>query len=71
MKGEDVNLRWLEEDEHAMTEPIIVEKPDGLGMTMPSSSFTADDVASELGEHTSLEVMGLFQSLFADKRAPL
>ncbi|RXW13285.1 hypothetical protein EST38_g12569 [Candolleomyces aberdarensis] len=57
MNGADVNLNWLEEDDTAMLEPIIIEKPDGLGMKMPPGDFTADDVASELGEHTPLEVM--------------
>jgi F-box/leucine-rich repeat protein 10/11 len=62
MNGGDVNLSWLEEDDTAMREPIIIEKPDGLGMKMPPSDFTADDVASELGEHTPLEVMGESES---------
>ncbi|KAJ3517353.1 hypothetical protein NMY22_g13986 [Coprinellus aureogranulatus] len=57
MKGEDVNLEWLEEDETAMTEPIVIETPEGLGMKMPDSEFTADDVASELGAEASVEVM--------------
>ncbi|KAF6742344.1 JmjC domain-containing histone demethylation protein 1 [Ephemerocybe angulata] len=57
MNGEDVTLDWLQEDETAMLEPIIIEKPDGLGLKMPPSDFTADDVASELGEHTAVEVM--------------
>lgn len=58
MKGADVSLQWLEEDESALTEPIIIESPEGLGMKMPSSDFTVDDVAEHVGEETPVEVIG-------------
>ncbi|KAG5643910.1 hypothetical protein DXG03_009481 [Asterophora parasitica] len=57
LDGGDVGLHWLEEDETAMTEPIVIEKPDGLGMKMPPSDFTVDDVAELVGEDTPLEVI--------------
>ncbi|TEB36060.1 Clavaminate synthase-like protein [Coprinellus micaceus] len=56
MKGEEVNLEWLE-DESAMTEPVVIEVPEGLGMKMPESEWSADDIASELGEGMPVEVM--------------
>ncbi|KAJ6500350.1 jumonji superfamily protein [Mycena sanguinolenta] len=57
MHGSEVNMDWLDEDEDAMTEPILVEKPDGLGMKMPPSDFTVEDVAELVGEETPLEVI--------------
>ncbi|RDB21548.1 JmjC domain-containing histone demethylation protein 1 [Hypsizygus marmoreus] len=56
-KGEDVGLEWIEEDEDAMTEPIVIERTDGLGMKMPPSDFTVDDVAELVGEDTPIEVI--------------
>ncbi|GLB35227.1 putative protein with domain family that is part of the cupin metalloenzyme superfamily [Lyophyllum shimeji] len=57
LKGEDVGLHWLEEDESAMTEPIVIERPDGLGMKMPPTDFTVDDVVEMVGEDTPVEVI--------------
>jgi len=59
MKGEDVRKEWLETDETAMMEPIVVEAPDGLGMKMPPEGFTVDDVAELVGEETPVEVIGM------------
>lgn len=60
MHGSEVTVEWLEEDDDAMSEPIVVEKPDGLGMKMPPSDFTVEDVAELVGEETPVEVIGLF-----------
>lgn len=57
MQGSNVGMQWMEEDDTAMTEPIVIEKPDGLGMKMPSSDFTVDDVTELVGENTPLEVI--------------
>ncbi|KAG6849419.1 hypothetical protein H0H93_008665 [Arthromyces matolae] len=57
LDGSDVSLQWLENDETAMTEPIIVEQPDGLGMRMPPAHFTVDDVVDHVGADTPLEVI--------------
>ena len=35
MTGAELTQDWLDSDPTAMTEPIIIEEPDGLGMTMP------------------------------------
>jgi F-box and leucine-rich repeat protein 10/11 len=61
MDGQDVNLAWLEQDEKAMQEPIIIENPEGLGMKMPSSDLTVQDVAEVIGETTQVEVIGEVQ----------
>lgn len=58
MKGADVTMAWLTENEDAMTQPIIIEDPDGLGMKMPDPSFTVSDVARLVGENEKVEVLG-------------
>ncbi|KAL0947243.1 hypothetical protein HGRIS_013364 [Hohenbuehelia grisea] len=57
MKGSDVGIEWLEEDESAMSEPIVIEVPEGLGMKMPDPDFTVDDVAETVGEEVPVEVI--------------
>lgn len=57
MQGGDLE-RWLAEDEDAMTEPIIIEEPEGLGMKMPPKDLTVEHVAEYIGEDMPLEVMG-------------
>lgn len=57
MKGSDVSLEWLQNDETAMTEPIIIESPEGLGMKMPPHSFTVNDVARLVGPKEKVEVL--------------
>ncbi|KAG6891137.1 hypothetical protein C0992_010125 [Termitomyces sp. T32_za158] len=57
LAGSQVRLEWLEKDQTAMTEPIVIEHPDGLGMTMPSTDFTVDDVVELVGEDTPVEVI--------------
>lgn len=57
MSGSDVTVEWLESDPEALTEPIVIENPEGLGMKMPEG-FTVDDVAQSIGEDTPVEVIG-------------
>ena len=58
MKGVDMDS-WLEnEPDNAMKEPIIIEKPDGLGMKMPPEGLTVEHVAEYIGEDVPLEVIG-------------
>ncbi|KAF9567653.1 Clavaminate synthase-like protein [Agrocybe pediades] len=57
MKGNDLNDTWLEEDEDALREPIVIEQPDGLGMKMPPKDLTVEHVAEYIGEDVTLEVM--------------
>jgi hypothetical protein len=59
MKGEDVCLAWIEQDPHAMEEPIVIETPEGLGMKMPSVELSVADISGVLGEETPIEVIGL------------
>jgi F-box/leucine-rich repeat protein 10/11 len=58
MRGSDLNEEWLEDDSTAMTEPVIIEEPDGLGMMMPPSTLTVPEIANILGHNTPLEVIG-------------
>jgi hypothetical protein len=60
MNGADLGLEWLENDDTAMREPVVVESPDGLGMKMPAKSLTVDDVAELVGQDTPIEVMGIY-----------
>lgn len=57
MRGEDLTFAWLTEDPEAMTEPVVIEKPDGLGMKLPSASITPADVARLVGPDTPIEVI--------------
>ncbi|PSS30925.1 hypothetical protein PHLCEN_2v2550 [Hermanssonia centrifuga] len=56
MQGSDVTLEWLETDESALREPIVIVEPDGLGMKMPEN-LTVNDVAEIVGEDTPVEVI--------------
>ena len=66
MKGSDVGMGWLERDENAMKEPVVIEDPEGLGMQMPGwatsvagpSDFGVSDVARLVGGETPVEVIG-------------
>ncbi|TFY68072.1 hypothetical protein EVJ58_g1244 [Rhodofomes roseus] len=57
MKGSEVGVEWLESDESAMKEPIVIESPEGLGMKMPPKSFTVEDVAEVIGKDFPVEVI--------------
>ena len=59
MEGSDVGLEWLENDENAMKEPIVIENFEGLGMKMPDANFTVSDVADIVGHETPVEVIGM------------
>ncbi|KAF8964078.1 JmjC domain-containing histone demethylation protein 1 [Flammula alnicola] len=56
MQGADLES-WIEDDEDALREPVIIEQPDGLGMKMPPKDLTVEHVAEYIGEDTPLEVM--------------
>lgn len=58
MKGADVGIEWLENDESAMHEPIVIENPEGLGIKMPDPNCTVSDVANIVGRETPVEVIG-------------
>lgn len=62
MQGSEVGIEWLESDDTALKEPIVIEQPDGLGMKMPSTHFTVEDVAEAVGEDTPVEVIGACSS---------
>ncbi|KAI0670700.1 Clavaminate synthase-like protein [Trametes maxima] len=57
MKGSEVGVEWLENDESAMKEPIVVEAEEGLGMKMPPQGFTVADVVEAVGEDYPVEVI--------------
>ncbi|PCH38766.1 Clavaminate synthase-like protein [Wolfiporia cocos MD-104 SS10] len=57
MNGVDVSIEWVESDDAAMREPVVIESPEGLGMKMPPRGFTVRDVAEIIGENSPLEVI--------------
>lgn len=63
-KGSELE-EWLEQDDDALREPIVIEDPEGLGMTMPPSTLTVEDVAELIGEETPVEVIGENFSFFS------
>lgn len=65
MKGAELTREWLDQDPLAMTEPVVIESAEGLGMRMPDKEFTVDKVAELVGPDTPLEVMG---ECFCDNR---
>lgn len=68
MKGSDVSHEWLEQDEDAMKEPIVIVNPEGLGMKMPPKSFSVDDVANTVGRDHPVQVMGSYISFLTSFR---
>ncbi|KAF8163101.1 jumonji superfamily protein [Crassisporium funariophilum] len=56
LKGSELES-WLEDDEDAMREPVVIEKPEGLGMQMPDKELTVEDVAQLVGEDVPIEVI--------------
>ena len=58
MQGHEVGQEWLYADPRAMTEPVVIEVPEGLGMKMPPNEYTIRDVAADVGPDTPLEVIG-------------
>jgi len=58
MKGYEVGQEWIYADPRALTEPVVIEVPEGLGMKMPPKEYTIRDVAADVGPDTPLEVIG-------------
>jgi F-box/leucine-rich repeat protein 10/11 len=56
-KGSELE-EWLEQDDEAFREPIVIENPEGLGMSMPPNTLSVEDVAQYIGEGTPVEVIG-------------
>lgn len=38
MKGADLTAEWLWSDPKAMTQPILIEKPEGLDIKVPKDA---------------------------------
>ncbi|GFS58896.1 hypothetical protein TNIN_387941 [Trichonephila inaurata madagascariensis] len=55
MKGEDFNLKYLQE--HGFVKPVLFKDKAGLGMRMPSANFTVNDVRQCVGSRRMLDVM--------------
>lgn len=63
MKGHELSLEWVNTNDLALSEPVVIEEPDGLGMEMPHDDLTVSDIADLVGRDTPVEVMGTILSL--------
>jgi len=52
MSGYDVNKDYF--DQHGFPAPILVVKKEGLGLVVPPSSFTIQDVEDLVGKLLTL-----------------
>ncbi|KAH9946403.1 Clavaminate synthase-like protein [Epithele typhae] len=72
MPGADVGLEWLQNDEEAMKDPIVVETEEGLGMKMPRraspSTTSRRHVATQSNVHWTLGKWQEYWNTEADKR---
>ncbi|KAI5117638.1 hypothetical protein M0805_008445 [Coniferiporia weirii] len=57
MSGSELSREWVDGDPTALLEPVLIEAPDGLGMSMPPAGLTVSDIARIVGEDTPVEVM--------------
>ncbi|KAI0048251.1 Clavaminate synthase-like protein [Auriscalpium vulgare] len=57
MEGERITREWLESDPSALSDPIVIEKPSGLGMKMPGDELTIEGIAEMLGGDMPVEVI--------------
>lgn len=55
MKGEDFNLKYLQEN--GFLKPVLFKEKAGLGMRMPSANFNVNDVRQCVGSRRVLDVM--------------
>lgn len=54
---DQITPEWLYTDSTAMTEPFIIETPEGLGMAMPHPSLSISAISDIVGGTTPLEVI--------------
>uniref|UniRef100_A0A8D3EG47 [histone H3]-dimethyl-L-lysine(36) demethylase n=1 Tax=Scophthalmus maximus TaxID=52904 RepID=A0A8D3EG47_SCOMX len=55
MEGRDLTYEFIQRC--GLREPIIFEKPDGLGLKMPDADFTVNDVKMFVGSRRMIDVM--------------
>ncbi|KAM9758438.1 lysine-specific demethylase phf2 isoform 2-T2 [Menidia menidia] len=55
LSGSQLTLDYLEEN--GFTEPILVQKKDGLGMSMPAPTFYISDVENYVGPDVGVDVV--------------
>lgn len=57
--GNQLTLDYLEEN--GFNEPILIQKKEGLGMTMPAPTFYVSDVENYVGKNTDLSKVHFFK----------
>lgn len=53
--GSQLTVSYMEE--HGFTEPILVPKKDGLGLSVPAPTFYVSDVENYVGEYCPLCIL--------------
>ena len=54
LSGSQLSMEYLEEN--GFNEPIMVQKKDGLGMSMPAPTFYISDVENYVGKDCDVTV---------------
>lgn len=54
LSGSQLSMDYLEEN--GFNEPILVQKKDGLGMSMPAPTFYISDVENYVGKDSNVTV---------------
>ncbi|KAL5529550.1 hypothetical protein ACEPAG_5535 [Sanghuangporus baumii] len=57
MNGAELTTEWADHNPDALLEPVLIESPEGLGMSMPPAGLTVSDIARIVGEDSPVEVM--------------
>lgn len=58
LSGNQLTLDYLEEN--GFNEPILIQKKEGLGMTMPAPTFYVSDVENYVGKDSDLLKIDFF-----------
>lgn len=53
LSGNQLTLDYLEEN--GFNEPILIQKKEGLGMTMPAPTFYVSDVENYVGKNADFQ----------------
>ncbi|RZF32794.1 hypothetical protein LSTR_LSTR011440 [Laodelphax striatellus] len=59
MKGDDLTMQYLLE--HGFEQPILVEKNEGLGLTVPPSTITLRDLEAAIGSNYPIDVIDVYR----------
>lgn len=61
LSGNQLTLDYLEEN--GFNEPILIQKKEGLGMTMPAPTFYVSDVENYVGKNADFQIYNIHISI--------